>query len=107
MPDYLSNGLEPHLNELRSRHLILIGCPNRDFALEAARALIANLDICSDEHIRSLDIEESAGVDIRSLLPPEKNAEVNTAILVNALDEDAPSFFEILLPRSGKVTYLA
>jgi hypothetical protein len=98
VPDYLANDLPTHLRELEARQLILISCPNGHFALEAAQALIARLNISSDENIRSLDIEEKVGkgadIGIQSFFPPERKPGVRTAILVNALYENAQNFLD-------------
>lgn len=89
-----------HFANLKRQHLILIECAEREFALDAADALITKLHI-SEDHKREIDLRQQLDkkyrVGVKSFLPEESENTAKTAILLYAPEEAAQSVLEGLI----------
>jgi hypothetical protein len=108
VPKYMlaQQEVEPHLVTIRDRRLILIGCHDKDFALDAMYALIEGLGV-SEGQTKRLDFEAKLKVGYlighRSFLPPDANR--NSVVQVEVFYDNARTQFNELIRDSIRVHF--
>ena len=106
----LRGQLDANRTRLRESQLILVSCYNQKYALDAAQAVVENLNLAHQEQKRVLYFESpewgGSEISIYSLMQKKVEAQDEIAIIVDALEDSAQTFCESLFGNHMKASLL-